>query len=226
MRAENRLRGPLSRGSGGRPGWRVGGPAAPTCVLVLALLVAAPLPAEARSGVAPLAPAAAERAAAPPPARSAAGAPQQTDEARSPRAGSGPVEPHPEAVEAIGRLKSPFCPGLMLEVCPSPEAGALRDTLEMMARAGVESDSLVSWTLARYGEEWRAVPQTRGTGLLAWIVPPLAIVLGVGLVVVALRRLRGDGDDPEGGSGEARQLSPEEERRLSEALGELEREGR
>jgi len=130
-------------------------------------------------------------------------------------------EPHPEAVEAIGRLKSPFCPGLMLEVCPSPQAAELRDTIENLARSGVASDSIVEWTLATYGEEWRAVPKTEGTGLYAWIIPPLALVLGVGAVVVALRHLRGE-DDGRGPEEEA-ELSDEEERRLARAMEELER---
>src|SRR5687767_6561234 len=64
---------------------------------------------------------------------------------------SGPHSPHPEALKAIDRVKSPFCPGFMLEVCPSPYAAALRDTLDIMARDGIKADSLVDWALARYG---------------------------------------------------------------------------
>lgn len=128
-------------------------------------------------------------------------------------------EPHPEAVEAIGRLRSPFCPGLMLEVCPSPQAADLRDSIETLARGGVESDSIVTWMLAEYGEEWRAVPKTEGTGLYAWIMPPLALILGVGAVVLVLRHLR---DEEEPGLEEAPELSDEEEERLARAMEELE----
>lgn len=136
---------------------------------------------------------------------------------------TGPEEVHPEATEAIGRLKSPYCPGLMLEVCPSGGADDLRDTLNVMAQQGVSSDSLVEWTLGQYGEEWRAVPQTRGTGLWAWVIPPAVLLAGIVVVVVTLRRLRGDEED---GGEEGRQLSEEDERKLERALQELEREGR
>lgn len=129
--------------------------------------------------------------------------------------------PHPEAEEAIGRLKSPFCPGLMLEVCPSRQAAELRDSIETLARTGVRSDSLVEWALAEYGEEWRAVPRTRGAGLFAWIIPPLALVAGVGAVFLALRHLRRDEDD-EGDEREGPGLTDEEERRLARAMEELE----
>lgn len=135
-----------------------------------------------------------------------------------------PVPLHPEAEKAIGRLRSPWCPGFMLEVCPSPQAAAFRDTLRMMAQQGIRSDSLVEWTLARYGEEWRAFPEARGTGLLAWLIPPIMLILGAGIVVVVLRRLRksSEGYRP----GEAPELSREEEQRIQEALEELEWEGR
>lgn len=152
------------------------------------------------------------------------GAQQGADGTGADSARSDAPEVHPEAERAISRLKSPFCPGLMLEVCPSEDASQLRDTLRVMAEGGASADSLVAWTLARYGEEWRAIPETRGSDLLAWVVPPLAILLGGGLVVLALRRLRRrDGD---GAGGEVRSLSEEEERRITEALSELEREGR
>lgn len=133
----------------------------------------------------------------------------------------GPVTPHPEAVEAIGRLRSPFCPGLMLEVCPSPQAAELRDSIQGLAESGVRSDSIVSWMLAEYGQEWRAVPPTEGRGLWAWVMPPLVLVLGIGGVFVALRALRGEGEGESDGEG-GQELSEEEERRLADALREME----
>lgn len=136
---------------------------------------------------------------------------------------AGSEDVHPEAREAIGRLKSPYCPGLMLEVCPSGGADDLRDTLNVMAQQGVSSDSLVEWTLGQYGEEWRAVPQAQGTGLWAWVIPPAVLLAGIVVVVVTLRRLRGDGEEA---GDEGRQLSDEDERKLERALQELEREGR
>ncbi|MFW6199469.1 MAG: cytochrome c-type biogenesis protein CcmH [Gemmatimonadota bacterium] len=137
----------------------------------------------------------------------------------------GPVPVHPEAEEAIGRLRSPWCPGFMLEVCPSPEAAAFRDTLRMLAHDGVAADSLVEWALARQGEEWRALPRAEGTGLLAWVIPPVVLVLGAGLVVVVLRRLRKRGGGYRTGE-ELPELSEDEERRIQEALRDLEWEGR
>lgn len=130
-----------------------------------------------------------------------------------------PLQRHPEGDAAIDQLKSPFCPGLMLEVCSHPDSKVLRDTLQAMAHNGASADSLVSWMLGLYGEGYRAVPQARGSGLWAWIMPPLVLALGLVLVVVALRHLRRR-EGPR--KGPAQPLSPEDESVLADALAELE----
>lgn len=129
-----------------------------------------------------------------------------------------PSEPHPVADEAISRLKSPYCPGLMLEVCTSYQGALLRDSLQTMAREGGSTDELVEWMLARHGEEYLAYPRASGRGLLAWLVPPGALLLGVGVVIVALRYMR---DPTKDGVETGRELSTEEELKLREALREM-----
>ena len=129
-----------------------------------------------------------------------------------------PAEPHPIADEAIARLKSPYCPGLMLEVCTSYQGALLRDSLQTMAREGGSVNDLVDWVLSRHGEEYLAYPRASGRGLIAWIVPPGALLLGVVIVIVALRYMRDpsrDGAEPE------RELSEEEEVTLRKALREM-----
>jgi cytochrome c-type biogenesis protein CcmH/NrfF len=133
----------------------------------------------------------------------------------------GAYEPHPEATEAIGKLKSPYCPGLMLEVCPSPQAASLRDSIEMLAQEGWASDSLVTWMLANHGEEWRAIPKSEGKGILAWLMPPAALLLGLGLVGLVLRKIAPPKEKVFVGEVE---LSAEEELRMKDALRELEEE--
>lgn len=139
----------------------------------------------------------------------------------------GAFTPHPEAQKAISQLYSPFCHGFMLDVCPV--AGPLRDSIEALAYQGWTSEQLVDWVLANYGEEYRAVPQASGWGIWAWVLPPVALLLGVGMVVIALRRFRpgerssqapsrGEGDSPEVEAV----ISPEEEARLRAAIREIE----
>lgn len=125
------------------------------------------------------------------------------------------------AQDAIDKLKSPYCPGLMLEVCPSPGGAALRDSLSDLAEQGMSGDELVEWVIANHGEEWRALPKTEGRSLVAWVVPPLGAVLGLILVVLVLRKMREGRETLAPVEGE---LSEEEERRLREAMKELDKE--
>lgn len=131
--------------------------------------------------------------------------------------------PHDEAQEAISQLYSPFCPGFMLDVCTSPQAAALRDSIQMLAYQGATSDELVEWMLGNYGERYRAVPLASGLGIWAWVLPFVGLLLGVGMVVVALRRFRPApardvGDD----STDRAPITSEEEARLKAAIREIE----
>jgi cytochrome c-type biogenesis protein CcmH len=129
-----------------------------------------------------------------------------------------PIQSHPEGDAAISRLRSPYCPGLMLEVCPTQQAKMLRDSLQALAHAGAPADSIIAWMLARHGEEYRAVPEARGSGLLAWLVPPLALLGGFFLVLLALKHFRSQEEkDPT----PPQPISAEDESILAEALQDL-----
>ncbi len=134
-----------------------------------------------------------------------------------PPPGAGPQMLHAEADDAISKILSPFCPGQMLETCPSETAAALRDSINAMAHGGMAADSIIELVLAAHGEEYRAFPRRTGTGLLAWAIPPAVLVAGLAVVVLALRRLVGPAPAPAGAD-----LTDEQRERLDAALAELE----
>lgn len=134
-----------------------------------------------------------------------------------------PSSVHPEARAAIERLWSPYCPGLMLQVCPSPGGEMLRDSIESLARAGVDADSIVELVVAEYGEEYRAVPKVEGIGGLAWYVPPLAVMLGLAGIALFLSRRRAR---KEGLGGEPTTVTEADEERLRRAMAELDEDER
>jgi cytochrome c-type biogenesis protein CcmH/NrfF len=127
---------------------------------------------------------------------------------------------HPEAVKAIAQIKSPYCIGFMLEVCSSAQGAALRDSIEALADEGWPADSIVNWVLANHGEEYLALPRREGKALVAWVVPPLVILLGFGMVLVALRQMRGNRQAPP----TTTDITAADEEKLKEALRELEAE--
>ena len=148
--------------------------------------------------------------------------------AQIPEGMEGTFQPHPEGRDAISRLYSPFCPGFMLEVCTSQQALALRDSIHGMAYMGYTSDEIVEWMLANHGQQYLAVPGNRGSGLWAWVLPPLALAGGGGLLLWALFRFNptrareGAAGNDEGRQVRPRDPSHEEEERLRAAIREIE----
>jgi len=121
-----------------------------------------------------------------------------------------------QAEEAIDRLRSPYCPGFMLEVCTSSSAALLRDSIYDLAAEGMTADELVEWMIARHGEEWRAEPQRSGAGLWAWIVPPLGLVMGIGAILYWLRTHK---REPEPAAmAQPAELSDDDRTKLASAL--------
>ncbi len=148
--------------------------------------------------------------------------------AQIPEGVDGVFRPHPEAERAISRLYSPYCPGLMLETCPAMESQILRDSIQALALEGWSAADLEEWMLGNHGEKYRAVPIRAGRGLLAWLLPPFALLMGFLGVVLALRRFVPTRDE-EGERSTADQegtgadpVSPEVDARLREAIRDLE----
>jgi cytochrome c-type biogenesis protein CcmH/NrfF len=151
--------------------------------------------------------------------------------AQIPEGVEGTYVPHPEARAAISRLLSPYCPGLMLDQCPSDAARILRDSIHGLALQGWNSDAIEAWMLSNHGEAYRAVPKRSGAGLLAWLLPPIALLLGLGGLGVALRRfVRKDAPSVAGAAAPDASTasstpdlpSGDQEARLREAIQDLE----
>jgi cytochrome c-type biogenesis protein CcmH/NrfF len=141
--------------------------------------------------------------------------------AQIPEGMEGAFRPHPEAEEAIGQLYSPFCPGFMLENCSA--SVALRDSMQLLAYQGWTSEQIVDWMLSNYGEQYLAVPEARGWGIWAWVLPPLALLSGLAVVFFALRRFKPeDGASQPKLAGGAGAISAAEEERLRSAIRDIE----
>jgi cytochrome c-type biogenesis protein CcmH/NrfF len=128
----------------------------------------------------------------------------------------------PPAVEtAASRLfnstMSPFCPGLLLANCPSPQAAALKDSIRVALASGAAPESIRGALEVAYGEGVRATPPARGFGLLAWLVPGVGLVAGLAGIAWWLRR-----GAPRAAAGPApATLTPEERARLERELADL-----
>jgi cytochrome c-type biogenesis protein CcmH/NrfF len=137
---------------------------------------------------------------------------------------TGPTQYHPAAVKAIGELFSPYCPGYILSICPSPTAAILRDSINALAEEGWSSGELVEWMVGNHGEQYRAVPLRNGWGIWAWILPPAGLLLGLTVIVLFLRHKVRSGaasGKVQRGRGAPGVVSSEEEEKLRSAIREI-----
>ncbi|HLB38673.1 MAG TPA: cytochrome c-type biogenesis protein CcmH [Gemmatimonadales bacterium] len=109
-------------------------------------------------------------------------------EPRAPDAGAAPdtmaqAQNVTQANQLLGTIMSPFCPGLTLATCPSPNAETLRVSIRGRLAAGEPPDAIMESLVLVYGEGVRGAPKPRGLGLLLWALPVVALgAAGAGLL--------------------------------------------
>lgn len=96
--------------------------------------------------------------------------------------------PQDVANDIAEHVMSPFCPGVTLHDCPSDNAVQLRAQIARWSAAGMTKAQIMSRLIDQYGDEIRAEPPARGTGLLAWLLPGIAVAVGLALAAgIAMR---------------------------------------
>ena len=90
-------------------------------------------------------------------------------------------------------IMSPFCPGLSLSDCPSPNAAELREWIIEQEAAGASQEAVEEQLLARFGDQLLQAPRPEGAGLFAYAIPLAVFLLGAAFVGMMLFRR---GEDP------------------------------
>jgi cytochrome c-type biogenesis protein CcmH len=72
----------------------------------------------------------------------------------------------------------------------SPEAVAEKDTLAQLVAKDLSYNAIKAQMVSIYGEEVLAQPPAHGVSLLVYILPPLVLVCGLGLLAYNLPRWR------------------------------------
>lgn len=96
--------------------------------------------------------------------------------------------PEDVATSIAREIMSPFCPGVTLHDCPSAQADALRAEIADWARNGWSRDRIMAKLISEFGEDVRALPPAKGSGLFAWLLPSIALALGGVLAWLLPRR--------------------------------------
>jgi len=107
------------------------------------------------------------------------------------------------ALEALTRhvaaqLRCPVCQGLSLADSPSELALEMKDVVRDQLAAGRTPDEVKAYFVAKYGEWILLEPPRRGVNLLAYLLPAVALIGGLGVIWFALRRWTSGGQPAEG----------------------------
>jgi cytochrome c-type biogenesis protein CcmH len=96
--------------------------------------------------------------------------------------------PSDDEVNAIAKqLYCPVCENIPLDVCPMKACVQWRETIRIKLAEGWSAEEIKQYFVAQYGDRVLATPPARGLNWLVYIFPPLALALGVYLLVRAMR---------------------------------------
>ncbi len=83
--------------------------------------------------------------------------------------------------------------GLTVANCNHPNcefAVPVREKIDKLIAQGMDGAQIIGLFRAQYGEKVLSAPTMQGFNLLAWVIPPIAIVLGAMLVIFTVSRWR------------------------------------
>jgi cytochrome c-type biogenesis protein CcmH len=103
---------------------------------------------------------------------------------------SGPRTAAGRAQAIAEDLRCPVCQGLSVADSHAPTAKAIHDDIRRQVDAGESDAAIKARFVNSYGEWVLLRPETSGAGAVVWILPLIALLLGVGGLALAFRRWR------------------------------------
>jgi cytochrome c-type biogenesis protein CcmH len=101
-------------------------------------------------------------------------------------------------------LRCPTCQALSIEDSPSQLSQQMKEVIRDRLREGMTPEEVRQHFVAAYGEWILLSPTPSGFNLLAYLLPLAALLVGVGVIVVAMRRWMGAGQ----AAGESETVHP------------------
>ena len=96
--------------------------------------------------------------------------------------------PEDQAQLLAAELRCPVCQNLSVADSPSEVALQMRSVIKERLAAGERPDQVVRYFVDKYGDWILLSPPRRGFSLIVWIFPFVAVVVGLGIVALVLRR--------------------------------------
>ena len=87
------------------------------------------------------------------------------------------------------RLMCPVCPAETIDQSQADVAIQMRELVREKLRAGESEDQIYDFFVERYDKGVLAEPPAEGFNVLVWVIPPVALVLGLALLWFGIRHL-------------------------------------
>ena len=91
-------------------------------------------------------------------------------------------------------IMCPVCPGESIDQSQHPLAAQMRGIVERRLQEGWTEEQITDSFVESYGPRVLLEPPASGVNLMAWVVPPAAVVLAGGLLFLALRAMSRRGE--------------------------------
>ncbi len=102
-----------------------------------------------------------------------------------------------EQAQSIDRtLICPVCPGETIDQAQVELAKQMRAVVREKLAEGMTRGEVLQFFVDRYGESVLAAPPKEGFNLIAWVVPIVAVLLGVVAVALVVRAMRTSAPPP------------------------------
>jgi cytochrome c-type biogenesis protein CcmH len=119
-------------------------------------------------------------------------------------------------------IMCPVCPGESIDQSQNPLAVSMRAIVAERLSAGQSGDQIKAYFVDKYGPSVLLEPPREGISLVAWLLPPVAVVVAIFAVFTGLRWMRRTTPTLGTGAGNTPTLTKEEEdsyfRRIETAL--------
>ena len=123
-----------------------------------------------------------------------------------------------ESARLFRSVMSPYCTGLTLMACPSPQAFELRDEIRERMASGASANEIRAELAARFGQNIIGNPSNSPTGqIFLGLVAALAAVSAVGIGAYTRRAVRQDAAAPQS----VNELDAVFEARIDDELADL-----
>jgi cytochrome c-type biogenesis protein CcmH len=103
-------------------------------------------------------------------------------------AGTPPAVSEETVHEVAAALRCVVCQNLSIADSPSEMANQMRGIIRERLAAGETSDQVVQYFVDKYGEWILLAPRRQGFNLLVWGAPVAAVLAGLVIVAIVLRR--------------------------------------